>query len=161
MKTFPHHKPFEREIQRSRGDSFHKGRWRGAVMFSLICGWTNGWANSRKASDLRRNRSHYDSSAMFFFLHQASRCKYFRLNIKNCFMIYDCLSSVCLQNKWVLCHKQVSRAWTRNYASHILRGVITGPCTALISAFGTPLLKWIPRNLFCGRKQAIYNEFRA
>ena len=94
-----------------------------------------------------------------FFLHEASRCKYFRQIIENCFMIYDCLSTVCLQNKWVLFHKLVSR--TTNYAHHILRGVITGPWTALISAIGTPLLKWIPRNLFCGGKQAIYNEFRA
>ena len=65
-KHFPHHGPFVREIQGSRGDSFHKGRWRGALMIYLICGWTNGWANSRNASDLRRNRSHYDSYAMFF-----------------------------------------------------------------------------------------------
>ena len=24
-----------------------KGQWRGALMFSLICAWTNGWANHR------------------------------------------------------------------------------------------------------------------
>ena len=28
-------------------DSPHKGQWRGALMFSLICAWKNGWANNR------------------------------------------------------------------------------------------------------------------
>ena len=29
----------------------HKGQWRGTLMFSLICVWTNGWANNRNAGD--------------------------------------------------------------------------------------------------------------
>ena len=29
----------------------------GALMFSLICAWMNGWVNSREASDLRRHRA--------------------------------------------------------------------------------------------------------
>ena len=29
-------------------------------MFSLICGWTNGWVNNGEAGDLRRHRVHYD-----------------------------------------------------------------------------------------------------
>ena len=41
-------------------DSLHKGQWRGALMFSLICAWTNGWANNRDAGDLRLHRAHYD-----------------------------------------------------------------------------------------------------
>ena len=38
----------------------HKGQWRGAFMFSLICGWINRWVNNREAGDLRRYRAHYD-----------------------------------------------------------------------------------------------------
>ena len=34
-----------------------KGQWRGALMFSLISAWTNGLANNRYTSDLRRHRS--------------------------------------------------------------------------------------------------------
>ena len=34
-------------------DSPHKGQWRGALMFSLICAWTNGWANNRDAVTLK------------------------------------------------------------------------------------------------------------
>ena len=38
----------------------HKGQWRGALMFSLICVWINDWVNNREAGDLRRYRAHYD-----------------------------------------------------------------------------------------------------
>ena len=30
---------------RSPVNSPHKGQWRGVLMLSLICAWTNGWAN--------------------------------------------------------------------------------------------------------------------
>ena len=35
-------------------------QWRGAVMFSVICAWINGWVNNREADDVRRHRTHYD-----------------------------------------------------------------------------------------------------
>ena len=38
---------------RSPVNSPHKGQWRGALMFSLICAWINGWVNNREAGDLR------------------------------------------------------------------------------------------------------------
>ena len=41
-----------------------KGQWRRGLMFSLICAWTNGWANNRDAGDLRRHRAHYDVTVM-------------------------------------------------------------------------------------------------
>ena len=40
-------------------NSPHKGQWRGALMFSLISAWINGWVNNREAGDLRCNRAHY------------------------------------------------------------------------------------------------------
>ena len=40
-------------------DSPHKGQWREALIFSLICAWTNVWANNGDAGDLRRYRAHY------------------------------------------------------------------------------------------------------
>ena len=46
-------------------NSPHKGQWRGALMFSLICAWINDWINSREAGDLRRHRGHYDANVMF------------------------------------------------------------------------------------------------
>ena len=52
-KHFPRYWPF-----------VHKGQWRGALMFSLICVWINGWVNNREAGDLRRYRTHYDVIVM-------------------------------------------------------------------------------------------------
>ena len=48
--------PFVRGIYRSQVNSPHKGQWRGALMFPLICAWINGWVNNRRAGDLRRHR---------------------------------------------------------------------------------------------------------
>ena len=45
-------------------NSPHKGQWRGALMFSLICAWINGWVNNREAGDLRRYHAHYDVIVM-------------------------------------------------------------------------------------------------
>ena len=63
-KHFPRYWPFVQGIHRSPVNSPHKGQWRGALMFSLICVWINGWANNREASDLRRYRVHYDVIVM-------------------------------------------------------------------------------------------------
>ena len=48
----------------SPGNSPHKGQWRGALMFSLICVWINDWVNNREAGNLRRYRDHYDVIVM-------------------------------------------------------------------------------------------------
>ena len=55
-KHFPHY--------RSPVNSPHKGQWRGALMFSLICAWINGWVNNCDPSDLRRHCAHYDVTAI-------------------------------------------------------------------------------------------------
>ena len=46
------------------GKSSHKGQWRGALMFSLICVWIKGWVNNREDGDLRRYSAHYDVTFM-------------------------------------------------------------------------------------------------
>ena len=48
---------------RSPVNSPHKGQWRGALMFSLICVWING-VNNRQVGDLRRYRAHYNVTVM-------------------------------------------------------------------------------------------------
>ena len=63
-KHFQRYWPFVREIHRSAVNSPHKGQWRGALMYSLICVWINGWVNNRKAGQLRRHRAHYDVIVM-------------------------------------------------------------------------------------------------
>ena len=64
-KHFPRYRPFVRRIHLSPLNSPHKGEWRGALMFSLICDWTYGWVNNRDAGDLRRHRAHYDVIVMY------------------------------------------------------------------------------------------------
>ena len=59
-KHFLRYWPFVRGIHRSPVNSPHKGQWSGALMFSLICVWTNGWLNNRDAGDWRRRRPHYN-----------------------------------------------------------------------------------------------------
>ena len=70
-KHFPRNWPFVRGIHRSP----HKGQWRGALMFSLICVWINGWVNNREAGDLRRYRGHYDVTVKIFLVSVSSSHK--------------------------------------------------------------------------------------
>ena len=56
-KYFLRYGPFVWEIHRSPVNSPHKGQWCGALVFSVICAWTNGWVNNRDAGDLRLSRS--------------------------------------------------------------------------------------------------------
>ena len=81
---FPRYWPSVWGIRRSPGNCPHKGQWRGALMFSLICTWTNGLVNSRGVGDMRPHRAHYDVTLMCLFRgalqpHMSSRwweCKY-------------------------------------------------------------------------------------
>ena len=56
-KHFICHWPFVQGIHWSPVNSPHKGLWRGALMFSLICSWINGWVNNLEAGDLSRHRT--------------------------------------------------------------------------------------------------------
>ena len=62
---FPRYWSFVRGIHRSPVNSPHKGQWRGALMFALICTRINGWVNNGEAGDLRRHRVHFDVIIMF------------------------------------------------------------------------------------------------
>ena len=46
--------------------SLHKGKWHGALMFSLISNWLNSWVNNREAGDLRRHRADYYVTVMTY-----------------------------------------------------------------------------------------------
>ena len=63
-----HHCSWHHQMEafhRSPVNSPHKGQWRGALMFSLICAWTNGWVNNHEAGELRRHRARYDVTVMY------------------------------------------------------------------------------------------------
>ena len=67
-KHFPCYWPFVRGIHWSPANFPHKGQWRGALMFSVICAWTNGWVNNRDTCDLRCHCDHYDVNVMIFLV---------------------------------------------------------------------------------------------
>ena len=71
-KHFPRYWPYARWIHRSPVNSPHKGQWRGALMFTLICTRINGWVNNRVAGDLRRHRAHSDVNVMTTVIHMTT-----------------------------------------------------------------------------------------
>ena len=77
-KHFLHYWPFVRGIHQSPVDSPHKGQWRGALMFPLICVCINGWVNNREAGYLRCHRAHYDVIVMqcegYYIINPPTRC---------------------------------------------------------------------------------------
>ena len=62
-------------IHRPPVNSPHKGQWRGALVFSLICVWINGWVNNREAGDLSRFSAHYDVTIMVLIWHKHHDCR--------------------------------------------------------------------------------------
>ena len=64
-KHFPRNWPFCAGNSLVPENSPHKGQRRGALMFSLICVWINGWGNNHEAGDLRRHRGHNDVNVMW------------------------------------------------------------------------------------------------
>ena len=70
-KHFPRYWPFVWGIHRSPVNSPHKGQWRGALMFSLVCARINDWVNNCEAGDLRCYGTNYVIVVMklqsFFF----------------------------------------------------------------------------------------------
>ena len=60
---------------KSTGHRPHKGQWRGALMFSLICAWTNGWVDNWNAGGFRRRCAHYDVTVMNNGFSSPAKCK--------------------------------------------------------------------------------------
>ena len=67
-KHFLRYWPFVRGIHRSPVNSAHKGQWRRALMFSLICPRINGWVNNVVAGDLRCRRAYSDITVISIVL---------------------------------------------------------------------------------------------
>ena len=64
FKQFPHYWPFVQAIHWSPVNSPHKGQWRGALIFPLICASKNAWVSNREAGDLKCHRTNYDVIVM-------------------------------------------------------------------------------------------------
>ena len=63
-KHFPRYYPYVRGIHRWPVNSHHNGQWRGALVFSLIGLWINGWVNNGETGGLKRHRTHNDVIVM-------------------------------------------------------------------------------------------------
>ena len=99
-KHFPHYWPFVWGIHRSPVNSLHKGQWRGALMFSLICAWTNGWLNNRETGDLRRHHPGLGSNTYLYLqiqiqiqIRRICICICIWSNFKPCICICICIWS--------------------------------------------------------------------
>ena len=90
--------PFVQGIRRWLVNSPHKGQWRGALMFSLICDWINAWVNNREAGDLRHYRAHYDVTVMI-----SIQSDLFILMHQSCFI---CTGTIIWLSKWHLCNPE-------------------------------------------------------
>ena len=98
-KHFPRNWPFVRGIHRSPVNSPHKGQWRGALMFPLICVLINGWVNNRQTGDLGRHCAHYDITVMIHAVHP--------MDYPNGLTILTCIVS------WL--HRYYLLQWSLNY----------------------------------------------
>ena len=87
-KHFPRNWPFVRGIHRSPVNSPHKGQWRGALMFTLICARINVWANNGEAGYLRRHLAHYDVIVMF-------KAQFHQPMLSSCMETFFILLAVC------------------------------------------------------------------
>ena len=104
-KHFPRYWPFVRGIHRSPVNSPHKGQWRGALIFCLICFWVNGWVNNREAGVLRRYRAHYDVTLMGWFTVEFLRVlEEILKNICICEMNSqkNCYLKIPIHNSWII-----------------------------------------------------------
>ena len=83
-------------------NSPHKGQWRGALMFSLICARINGWVNNGKADDLRRHWTHYGVIVMMNILEKINTI------ITEPLCIIVCFSNITVTS---LKHHGISNTW--------------------------------------------------
>ena len=112
-KYFPRYWPFVREIHRSPVNFPHKGQWRGALMFTLICARMNGWVNNREAGDLRRYLAHYDVIVMI----ESSESSDAKIRLRN--YLPDGIMSICWENSThcTLCEITINDNYIFNMSS--------------------------------------------
>ena len=97
-------------------NSPHKGQWRGALMFSLICA-RNVWINNGGAGDLRRHRVYYDVSVMICCAWCKCDCLYTTVifSVHNFRLLAAGISQVPLSRKYYI--------YLSDYATSILQTI--------------------------------------
>ena len=129
---------------RSPVNSPYKDRWRMALMFSLICAWTNEWVNNRDADDLRYHRAHYDITVMFLgvywsAVHTGSAlqvCEYFNQHSLNNFRQTSCQPVGLHAGKWpdMLTSKPDTVSWIPCWPSTVSgNGLLEKPTKLVVN----------------------------
>ena len=114
-KHFPRYWTFVQGIHRSPVNSPHKSQWRGALMFSLICAWINGWVNNREAGDLRRHCADCDVTVMWL----QSVANFVDMKRKYCHFDEKTMNFVC--NKWwQFCQNDDIHISVFEYSTHLM-----------------------------------------
>ena len=119
-KHFLRYWPFMRGIHRLPVNSWHKGQWCGALMFSLICAWINIWVNNCEAGELRCHCAHYDVTVMKsiwkFCRQNGDRfVQALTLNMLNCFKDYQRCSHISYHTLEFLQHKKTKFTMEQPY----------------------------------------------
>ena len=126
---FPRYWPFVRRIHWSPVNSPHKGQWRGALMFSLICARINGWVNNGEAGDLRRHRAHYDVIVMGIFFHHVCTHAIRMMTDNLCRRPLYVRWNVCINSELLACErlanldgliKEISRSQLSPTSNHMI-----------------------------------------
>ena len=77
----------------------HKGQWRGALTFSLIYAWINGWVNNREAGDLSRHRAHHDVIVMKIVSSHSGTHSSFLMGLSLEVLLLKSHEDLCARNK--------------------------------------------------------------
>ena len=123
---FPRYWPFRWGIHRSPVNSLKKGQWRGALIFSLICAWTNDWVNIETlviwgasalimTSQITGVSTVY--STVFFRCRSKKTSKFFYLMSLSCNIVTKCMLSntvINYQTQW----GQVTHIWGSQLDRH-------------------------------------------
>ena len=155
-KHFPRYWSFVRGIHRSPVNSPLKGQWRGALMFSLVCVWRNGWVNTRKAGDLRRYRDHYGVTVMFYSYIYLFICSFNHMLFTCLLFIFERVLQFFLSSFLLLCHDlEMSSVLLILCEGNPL--VTVGISSLMASNVGLLYFLWC--FLWCQPEQAIHQTF--
>ena len=130
----------------------HKGQWRRALKFPLICACSNGWANNRHAGDLRRHHARYNVTVMqcyitcgrYYFLDTlyliSEPICVFQITTPTVTWVFFSFHSLCIQ------YISTSRAWHSLYVvnmPYILNSNIGAHCIAHLLYLVKYINTWI------------------
>ena len=101
-------------IHQSPMNSPNRGLWHGALMFSLIGSWTNGWVNNRDVGDLKRYRTLYDVIVIWGRVEHRYVSRLDHHCSGNGLAIVRCQAIVCIKVGWLLIRPLGTIGWNLN-----------------------------------------------